>query len=231
MKSSTDLMLTGSSMMPSVQAASHGAGQTRPVNSGKLLVSRSRWNAWCQSPALTRAFHSGMTLPSGQPERLVTDWWQKGVPQSMQRAACVLTCFSSLCSYTSRKSPARSPALRFLISAREYLMKPRSPFRADSSSIFSRLPRLAERSSMSIVGILKAFFGAPFFISCALGWLSPPAGPSGSRLLKAAEAARPLSPASRAFRKSRGKTRTNSGRACGQRLRICSAALLPVRRW
>jgi len=32
------LMVTGWSMMFSVQAASHGAGQTRPVNSGKLLV-------------------------------------------------------------------------------------------------------------------------------------------------------------------------------------------------
>ncbi len=32
------LMATGSSLMPSTQAASHGAGQTRPVNSGKLLV-------------------------------------------------------------------------------------------------------------------------------------------------------------------------------------------------
>ena len=32
------LMLTGESMMLIVHAASHGAGQTRPVNSGKLLV-------------------------------------------------------------------------------------------------------------------------------------------------------------------------------------------------
>ena len=32
------LMVTGVSMMFSVQDASHGAGQTRPVNSGKLLV-------------------------------------------------------------------------------------------------------------------------------------------------------------------------------------------------
>ena len=35
---SIDLMPTGSLLMPSVQAASHGAGQMRPVNSGKLLV-------------------------------------------------------------------------------------------------------------------------------------------------------------------------------------------------
>jgi len=32
------LMVTGLSSMFSVQAASHGAGHTRPVNSGKLLV-------------------------------------------------------------------------------------------------------------------------------------------------------------------------------------------------
>ena len=32
------LMVTGVSWMLSVQLASHGAGQMRPVNSGKLLV-------------------------------------------------------------------------------------------------------------------------------------------------------------------------------------------------
>ena len=32
------LMVTGSSLMLRTQASSHGAGQTRPVNSGKLLV-------------------------------------------------------------------------------------------------------------------------------------------------------------------------------------------------
>ncbi len=32
------LMVTGLSSMFSVQDASHGAGQMRPVNSGKLLV-------------------------------------------------------------------------------------------------------------------------------------------------------------------------------------------------
>src|SRR5471032_909431 len=35
---SIDLMPTGSSLMPSVQAVSQGAGQMRPVNSGKLFV-------------------------------------------------------------------------------------------------------------------------------------------------------------------------------------------------
>ncbi|CFW31565.1 Uncharacterised protein [Bordetella pertussis] len=38
MACSIDLMPTASLLMFSVQAASHGAGQMRPVNSGKLLV-------------------------------------------------------------------------------------------------------------------------------------------------------------------------------------------------
>ena len=38
---STCLMVTGSALMPSTQAASHGAGHNRPVNSGKLLVACS----------------------------------------------------------------------------------------------------------------------------------------------------------------------------------------------
>ena len=38
MKCSIDLMPTASLLMFSVHAASQGAGQTRPVNSGKLLV-------------------------------------------------------------------------------------------------------------------------------------------------------------------------------------------------
>ena len=40
------LMVTGLSSMFSVQDASHGAGQTRPVNSGKLLVECSTVSAW-----------------------------------------------------------------------------------------------------------------------------------------------------------------------------------------
>mmetsp|Transcript_71804 Transcript_71804/g.198215 ORF Transcript_71804/g.198215 Transcript_71804/m.198215 type:complete len:214 (+) Transcript_71804:284-925(+) len=213
MNSSTDLMLTGSSMMPKVQAASHGAGQTRPVNSGKLLVCRNRWNAWCQSPTLANAFHSGTRFPSGQPERTVTDWWQNGVPQSMQRAACVLTCFSSLCSYTSMKSLARCSASRFWMSAREYLMKPRSPFSAAPSSTFNLLPSSLPRSSMSSAGILKTLVLARVSssdVACLAWQLLPSTAAAGNQLRKAAVAATPLSPAARAFMKSRGKTRTNS---------------------
>ena len=76
------LMPTASSLTLSVQAASHGAGQMRPVNSGKLLVLCSTSIALFQSPRYTRSLKSGMMLLTGQP------LLQNGVPQSMQRAAC-----------------------------------------------------------------------------------------------------------------------------------------------
>ena len=44
------LMVTGTSSMLSVHEASHGAGQTRPVTSGKLLVECRLRAASCQSP-------------------------------------------------------------------------------------------------------------------------------------------------------------------------------------
>ena len=44
------LIATGLSSMLSVQEASHGAGQTRPVTSGKLLVVWRLRAASCQSP-------------------------------------------------------------------------------------------------------------------------------------------------------------------------------------
>ena len=75
--------------MPSTQPVSHGAGQSRPVNSGKLFVACSRSIASSQSSRQTRSFHSGIRLPSGQP------WWQNGMPQSMQRPACVVMIGSS----------------------------------------------------------------------------------------------------------------------------------------
>ncbi len=68
MKCSIDLMPTASSLMLSVHAASQGAGQTRPVNSGKLLVECSTSSAsrhWCR---YTRSFQSGMMLWTGQPD-------------------------------------------------------------------------------------------------------------------------------------------------------------------
>ena len=80
--SSTCLMSTGSAMIPSTHEPSHGAGQSRPVNSGKLFVACRRSLASAKRPRWTRSFHSGIRLPKGQPS------WQKAMPQSMQRAAC-----------------------------------------------------------------------------------------------------------------------------------------------
>ena len=41
-ETSTCLMVTAGWLMPSTQLASHGAGHSRPVNSGKLLVACRR---------------------------------------------------------------------------------------------------------------------------------------------------------------------------------------------
>ena len=46
---STFLIVTGSWLIPSTQDVSHGAGQSRPVNSGKLFVACSRSIAPSQS--------------------------------------------------------------------------------------------------------------------------------------------------------------------------------------
>ena len=81
---------TGSLLIPSTQADSQGAGQRRPVNSGKLLVVCSALSALPQRPRCTRSFHSGMRFTTGQPCVL----WQNGTPQSMQRAPWVWS-FSS----------------------------------------------------------------------------------------------------------------------------------------
>ncbi len=67
MASSILQMFTAGRMRPSTQAPSQGAGQMRPVNSGKTLVARSRSSASFQWPLYTASFHSGMTLPRGQP--------------------------------------------------------------------------------------------------------------------------------------------------------------------
>ena len=88
--------------MPSTQAPSHGAGQSRPVNSGKLFVACSR----SRRPASRRGGPGrstpGSGCPSGQP------WWQNGTPQSMQRAACLRTGREH--SSPSRGRPPASPA-------------------------------------------------------------------------------------------------------------------------
>ena len=86
------LMVTGGVLMPSTQEASHGAGQMRPVNSGKLLVACNWRTASRHRPRDTMSFQSGIRLVSGHP------LWQKGTPQSMQRDACA----RSFCSGNGR---------------------------------------------------------------------------------------------------------------------------------
>src|SRR3984957_6962378 len=113
------LIVTASWLMPSTHDDSHGAGQSRPVNSGKLLVACSRSIASRHRSVRTRSFHSGIRLPSGQP------LWQNGIPQSMHRDAwcCSVECGKS--SYTSSQSRRRrSTGRRLGVSRWVYFRKP-----------------------------------------------------------------------------------------------------------
>jgi len=76
------LIVTGMSTKPATHAPSQGAGQTLPVNSGKLFVEWSRSIASLICPLKTSSFHSGILLLTGQPEWVE----QNGVPQFIQRA-------------------------------------------------------------------------------------------------------------------------------------------------
>src|SRR5581483_3416161 len=118
MVTSTCLMVTGSSLMPSTHADSHGAGHRRPVNSGKLLVACSRSLASCQSSRNTRSFHSGIRFPSGQP------LWQNGIPQFMHRDACMRSRSGSNGSYTSCQSWTRTGIGRRVGVSRRCFRKP-----------------------------------------------------------------------------------------------------------
>src|SRR3989442_689742 len=95
------LIVTGSWLMPSTHEPSHGAGQRRPVNSGKLLVACRRSIAARQRSRYTKSFQSGIRLPSGHP------WWQKGMPQSMQRAPWSRSSDRAYGTYTSCQSSRR----------------------------------------------------------------------------------------------------------------------------
>src|SRR3954469_8709559 len=112
------LIVTASSLMSSTQAASHGAGQMRPVNSGKLLVESAIRFASRQRPRKTASFQSGIRLPSGQPE------WQNGIPQSMQRAPWSFSSGSASGSWYSSKSWTRCAIGRFGPFTRWIFMKP-----------------------------------------------------------------------------------------------------------
>src|SRR3954454_19944077 len=101
------LIVTASpSRISSTHDASHGAGHSRPVNSGKLLVACSWRIASSQRPRYTRSFQSGIRLPSGQP------LWQNGTPHSMQRAPCSASSVSARWSTNSLKSLTRSSGAR-----------------------------------------------------------------------------------------------------------------------
>src|SRR5215510_10889084 len=115
---STCLIVTGSWLIPSTQAASHGAGHSRPVNSGKLLVACRRSIASRQWSRYTRSFQSGMRFPSGQP------LLQNGMPQSMQRPACVCNFSRANGSYTSRQSCSRTGTGRRVGVSRLHLRNP-----------------------------------------------------------------------------------------------------------
>src|SRR4051812_26703357 len=106
--------------MSSTQAASHGAGQMRPVNSGKLLVASAMRLASRQRPRNTASFQSGIRFPRGQPE------WQNGMPQSMQRAPCSWMASPACGSWYSKKSFKRSGIGRLRGSTRWITRKPPS---------------------------------------------------------------------------------------------------------
>src|SRR3954447_6553093 len=112
------LIVTASSLMSSTHAASQGAGQIRPVNSGKLLVASAIRLASRQRPRNTAWFQSGIMLPSGQPE------WQNGMPQSMQRAPWSFSSGSASGSWYSSKSWTRCATGRFGPFTRWIFMKP-----------------------------------------------------------------------------------------------------------
>ena len=78
------LIVTDWSTRPATHEPSHGAGQTRPVNSGKLFVDDRLMYAFSHCSLSTMLLNSGIKLLIGQPVCV----WQKGVPQSMHRAAC-----------------------------------------------------------------------------------------------------------------------------------------------
>src|SRR3712207_7282725 len=80
------LIVTGDSWRFSTQEPSHGAGQSLPVNSGKLFVACSRSIASCQSSRRARSFHSGMRLATGQA------WWRSEEHTSELQSRQYLVC-------------------------------------------------------------------------------------------------------------------------------------------
>ena len=92
---SIDFIPTGSELIFRVQAASHGAGQIRAVNSGKLFVEWRTLIAASQSCLKTKSFQSGIILFTGHP------LLQNGIPQSIQRAPWTFASSSDKCKINS----------------------------------------------------------------------------------------------------------------------------------
>ena len=88
------LIVTGGSLMPSTHEPSHGAGQTRPVNSGKLLVLCSRVQRLAPQAAVDQVVPLRDQVVDRAARRpcpsISVPVWQNGTPQSMQRAPCSL---------------------------------------------------------------------------------------------------------------------------------------------
>ena len=58
------LIVTGGALIPKTQAPSQGAGQTRPVNSGKLLVCNRVFRASFQLSWNTKSLNFGIMFPT-----------------------------------------------------------------------------------------------------------------------------------------------------------------------
>ena len=95
-----------------------------------------------QRSRYTRSFQSGMRLPSGQP------LLQKGMPQSMQREACVFSARSAKGSYTSFQSRSRTGTGRRVGTSRPCFRNPlTSPMDLSSSLACGELLR-TERNAL-----------------------------------------------------------------------------------
>jgi len=74
--------------MASTHAASQGAGQDAAGELGKVVCGVQATDGRFPTTVVNQVVPVGNQLLTGQPE------WQKGTPQSMQRAPCS-RCFSS----------------------------------------------------------------------------------------------------------------------------------------
>ena len=124
------LMVTGGSLMPSTHEPSQGAGQTRPVNSGKLLVLCRRVERLLPLPAVDEVVPLGDQVvdraAGGHARRSACPVWQNGTPQSMQRAPCSRSVLTRAGGRGTRRQ-SRTRVVRIAVArqlARSYSMKP-----------------------------------------------------------------------------------------------------------